>query len=337
MINICYTGDEGYAMQIATSITSILENNKNKDICFYILGDAYSDTTMKRFCSIEKKYKTKIEIVDITDKMRTLEKTALYNAGDVKMNGLLTFMYARLFIGSVLPTDIEKVIYIDADTVVQGDIQTVYNKKLPDVCIIGAVRDIWPMSYNKVIHHEDDDLYFISSFLLIDLTKWRKENIEKQIMKHIKSLNKKYFMHDQDIINVCLKGKIDTLPLEWGMVYIVRAYTPEQILWFSGKTEETFYTKKQISSAKKRNLLVHYAGDYYGRPWVFPNACHDSRIWYRYFKMTPWANDKLNYVKNKKQIIIFYIKKVLEKPIKNYWLKRTKRRFERIILNALKQ
>lgn len=324
MVHICYTGDEGYAMQIATSLVSVLENNQGTSITFYILCDNYSDMTKKRFEDIERAYKTTIQIIDITQYMVQLEDTVFYQEPDIGKNGLITFMYARLFVDSALPKDVEKVLYMDADTIVLGNIKELYETKLDSTCIVGAIRDIWPVSYNTKIGHTEQDLYFMSGLLLIDLRCWRKENIEEQILAHMHKVKTKYFMHDEDVINVCLKNRIDTLPLKWGMTYIIRAYKPEQILWFCGKTEETFYTKKEIEEAQNDIALIHYAGDYYGRPWMFPQACEDSRTWYKYFMKTPWKNK----VTFPQKTIKYQIKRVLEVPIKKLWLRRTKNRFE---------
>lgn len=334
MVNICYTGDEGYVIQIATSMISVLENNPETEIRFFILGDAYSKKTIDRFRQIQDKYGREIRIIDITPQMHLLDDTVLYQEPDIGKNGLITFMFARLFIDSALPADVNKVLYIDGDTVILGRVQELFDTILKDNYVVGAIRDIWPVTYNKAIGHELGVLYFMSGLLLIDLNAWREQRIEQQILDHVHKLSKKYFMHDQDVINVCLQGKIDTLPLKWGMIYIIRAYSPEQILWFCGKTEETFYTKKEIDKAKTNVTLIHYAGDYYGRPWVFPHACEDSRIWYKYYQLTPWKNEKLNYVKCNKQRIVYIAKRVLEKPLKNYWLKRTKGRFEKINYKA---
>lgn len=330
MVHICYTGDEGYAMQIATSLVSVLESNQETEMTFYILGDSYSVKTKKRFAEISELYGKDIHIIDITGLMKKLEDTVFYQEPDIGKNGLITFMYARLFVDSALPEEVDKVLYIDGDTIILGNVKELYETELDPMCVIGAIRDIWPVSHNEKIGLGKNDLYFISGLLLIDLKRWREDRVEELILSHMHETNFKYLMHDQDVINVCLKGKIDTLPLKWGMTYISRAYKPEQILWFSEKTEETFYTKEEIINSQAQIALIHYTGDYYGRPWVYPMACSDSKIWYRYFKMTPWGQEGLNTLKNFKSDIKYIIKKILEKPIKDIWLKRTHNRFLKI-------
>lgn len=330
MVNICYTGDESYAMQIATSMVSVLENNQETEITFYILGDAYSDRTKHKFKKISESYGRDIHIIDITELMKKLEDTVFFQEPDIGKNGLITFMYARLFVDSALPKNIDRVLYMDADTVILGNIKEFYETKLNPSCTIGAIRDIWPVKHNSKIGFSEKDLYFMSGLLLIDLKKWREKRVEEAVLNHMHNTNVKYFMHDQDVINICLKGKIDTLPLKWGMTYIIRTYKSEQILWFSGKTEDTFYTKDEIEESQRNVALIHYAGDYYGRPWVYPMACRDSKIWYKYYEKTPWASERLNKGRNIKSDIIYVAKKVLEKPIKDIWLQRTHKRFLKV-------
>lgn len=334
MITVCYTVDESYVMQMCVSMVSILENNRENELEFYILGDTYSDDVTERLRLVSEKYKCDIHIVDISSKMELLAKTVLGREKGIVKSGKISYMFARLFIGSSIPENIDKVIYLDCDTVYINNIRELINIKIESDNLFAAVRDLWPVSYNRVLGFEINDLYFQSGIMLINLKKWRAEKCEKKILEHINMLDKPYFMHDQDILNVCFKGKIQTLPLKFGMVYQTRNYTAGQILEGCGKDEQHYYTEAEVNEAKKHIHVIHYTGGYYGRPWVFPMGDHDSRLWYSYYKLTPWKKDSLrDYAK--KEYVKYLLKMLLAPFVKDLWRKRTAKRFQKIVAEML--
>lgn len=320
---MCYTCNETYAPIVGTSMISILKNLAVNGVHFYILCDTFSQETKDKFSQIEKEYSCKIDCIDISDKMAKLLNTVLAQELGMVRNGQISYMFARLFMGSAIPEDVEKVIYIDADTIVQGNLTELYAVPLEKDKVLAAVRDIWPVNYNKVIGFVPKDLYFNSGLMLVNLHRWRQESIENHIMQHIKSLKHYYALHDQDIINICLQGRIQTHPVKYNMQYILRQYSPADIYYFSGKDEKSYYTTAEIEAAKLMLEIIHYTSGYFDRPWVRPYACQDARIWQKYFEMSPWREHNPFY---QERNIKYFIKKLLSPFIGRIWLKRFRTR-----------
>lgn len=330
MVPICYAADSNYAMQVAVSMISLLENNRETELVFFVLGDGYGSKILSKFSEIEKKYDTKIITIDIRYKMDCLLETKLADEPGIIKNGNLSYMFARLFIGSVIPSEIKKIIYLDCDTIYVGKIQNLYNININGENIFAAVRDIWPASYNRVIGLTETDLYFISATLLIDLQKWREFECEKKIILAAKNARSYYFMHDQDLLNVCFRGKIQTLSPKYGMIYLLRSYSAEQCIWFSDKSVQNYYSKEEINEAQNDIQMIHYTGDYYGRPWSFPNASADNKEWLKYYKISPWGSLPIGNKHSAAEWGKYFLKKLFAPFVKNLWLTRTKRRFKRI-------
>jgi lipopolysaccharide biosynthesis glycosyltransferase len=324
VINICYAADENYAMQAGVSICSVLENNADDKFQFFILCDRYSEDSKEKFAQIEQKYNTKIDLINVTAYLETLSKTALYVPDAIGENGLITFMYARLFIASLLPGDVERLLYIDCDTFVNADLASLASYPLKKT--MGAVIDLYPVEYNRRIAFKQEDLYFNSGVLLIDLNRWRALDIENKIMQNITNLTETYYMHDQDILNVVLKEEIEAIPLDYNMMYISRAYSAEDVLRFTGKTEATYYSLDAIRQAQKHMVIIHYAGDYYGKPWNFPTSNPYASLWNNMKARSPWKNVPLEKQPVKKKINQ-RLHEVAAPVIKEYWLKRTHDRF----------
>lgn len=337
MIYICYTADSAYAMQTAVSIVSILENNVETEFCFFVLGDGYKSDLQDRFRLLEEQYDTEIKLIDIHDSMHKFDNTALIKEPGIVRNGIISYMFARLFMGSALPKSVDKVIYIDCDTIYVNDITELYNTNIEDGYIYAAVRDIWPESYNEAIGLSERDLYFQSGIMLVNLKRWRAEGCEEKLIQQARNAKHYYYMHDQDLLNICFHGKIQTLSPKYGMVYLLRKYSASDCIWFSGKDESHYYTAQEINHAKKDIHVIHYAGDYLGSPWKHPQANKDNKEWYKYYKKSPWKDEKIIYKLNLLEKSKWLVKKLLEPFLSSYWLKRTKKRFDYINDKMLSQ
>ncbi len=323
MIQVCYTCNEDYAPIVGTSIISIMQNLSSGGVHFWILCDTFSLKTKEKFNKIANKYLCKIDCIDISNKMSVLLSTALADEPGMVRKGQISYMYARLFMGSAISKDVDKVIYIDADTIIQCDLTELYTTELKKNKILAAIRDVWPVNYNKVIGFDEYEVYFQSGLMLVNLYLWRQEKVELRIMEYIKNLKIYPALHDQDIINICIKGKIQTLPVKYGMIYLLRHYSPNDIYYFSGKSIKQYYSSNEILSAKKTLNVIHYSGDYFGHPWVRPYACSDAKIWQKYFAMSPWREYNPFY---KKPDIKYLVKKILYPFISKFWLNRFRTR-----------
>ena len=89
---------------------------------------------------------------------------------------------SRLFIGTLLPKTVKRVLYLDCDTVVVQSIGNLWNLDLKGH-VAGAVME--PTIYQVVkqeIGLKEQDPYFNSGVLLIDLERWRADGVEKRLL-----------------------------------------------------------------------------------------------------------------------------------------------------------
>ena len=126
--------------------------------------------------------------------------------------------YARIGMASVL-ADVERVIYLDSDTLVLGDLSQLWetnrNDSIAMVCRDRKVLQLsedspWPLTPT-----EANLPYFNSGVMLVDLEKWRAEDIEQRSLDLISKPSGPYRWWDQTILNHVLRGKIGFLPQEW--------------------------------------------------------------------------------------------------------------------------
>lgn len=207
-----------YAVLLVVLIKSIEKNNTSRrQIIFYIIDD-----------NINKKNKLKIEnsINNPLIKLNwiPLDEKLLSN---IKFpNDYSTYpknIYSRLLIHHFLPESIDKVIYFDSDMMVNADVAELWNTDLGNN-IVGAVQEpnvkTMDCHWSGVKNYEELGIpakakYFNSGLLLVDMKKWRQENIAQKVVDCVEK-NKKYAAQpDQYGLNVVLCNKWKELDSEW--------------------------------------------------------------------------------------------------------------------------
>ncbi len=191
-------------------MASILENTKSQ-VKFYILERKtlpISKTNRAKLSDLKQKYENfSIEYipVDPDDFSDMIPPVSGYITIDT---------YFRYVIPDVVP-DLKKAIYLDADTIVQGDIAELYNLPLDD-CYVGGVNhpkeywDKFPLFYEIVSNLKLDNPYFYvnGGVMVFDCEKCRQDNIDNLLKEKTRQYKEKIKWADQDIMNWVLQGKL---------------------------------------------------------------------------------------------------------------------------------
>ncbi len=271
MIHICYgiyDKDGRYSKFVGTSITSIFENT-NRDVTIYLLHDnTLTDENRDKFTYIAGHYNQKI-------KFYNMEKIAANNIEAIKtqlpeaINSRFTIaaLY-RLFIPTLLK-DLNKTIYLDADILVNRDINDLWSIDLKGKPLaafpecdsgIKYTSDKYLITAN-IVNAED---YFNSGVLLLDLEYLRKdrENFGKGYEFIRDSTECKYF--DQDILNYCYSQNYIRLPIDFNRYVDV----------------ERHLKRPNIA----RYAIYHYLSD----STRIDMADAWNKLYFTYFVKTPW-------------------------------------------------
>ncbi len=176
--------------------------------------------------------------------------------------------YARLLLDEVLPTGVERCIYLDCDMVVVRDIAEAWTFDLQGLTL-AAVED--GKEVDARAHQERLGLaaprYFNSGFAVIDVARWRARGVSASAIAHAERVGDRLVLHDQDAMNCALEGDWVPLPNEWN------AHVPFTE-WLREDSEAVFH----YTSAPK--------------PW---SADYDRRfgaLFYRYLDLTAYAGHR---------------------------------------------
>ncbi len=284
-MNIVYSSSDSYAEIAGISIVSLFENNKDeKDIVIYIIDNNISYENKKKLLNTANYYNRNIVFVPKVD-LEKITNTKIYtgrwNIGT----------YFRLYLSSILPTDINRVIYIDCDTIIRQSLSEIYNINLGN-CSVAGVDDCRSNLYRIDIGCEPNSIYINNGFMLIDLNKWRKQNIEDKFTEFISNRKGDCTYMDQAPLNGVLGPKNEIYELE-------AKYNAQRIFFdFSYKDlmklrkPNHHLTEKEYNEAINNPVVVHFTPVFITgtRPWQKKDN-HKFTCEYRKYKnMSEWKD-----------------------------------------------
>lgn len=342
-MNIVYVSDNNFADVMGVSITSLFENNKNcEEINVFIIDNNISEINKNKLHTLAIKYNRNINFILFPD-LNELISVEI----NVKRWALAAF--GRLFLELLLPENIDKVLYIDCDTIVRNSINDLYETDLEDY-YLGAV-EVLPYIYNRILGLQPTDKGHNSGVLLISLNKWREQGLHKKFVEFIQIHNGDVPFVDEGVINGTIHSHIMELPPKYNVYYPFFVFKSSKKYRHHNKHNSIcndYYDDDTFKSAQNNPTIVHFINtNYYFRPWIKP--CFGCKMypytdeWLKYKAISLWSEDSFHKNKGllKKQILqeIKYViveiynfvldllpKKVSSQisnfVIKNYYMKR---------------
>lgn len=275
-MNIVYSSDDKFVRHIYVSMMSLLESQTEREhLNLYLVDNKISDDNKNHLNKLAKKYGVKINYLPFEKIEEELQGVALWG-------GSLS-AYARLFLARYIDKD--TVLYLDGDSVIQGKLTPLFNIDLTEY-YFAAVQDTVGPTYRKKVGIINSEKYINSGVTLINLKKWREENIETRFLEFIRSFDGAVPCCDQGTLNGVCKGKILILHPRYNVMTPMLTFKAREIKEIFEIPE--YYSEKELQEARQNPVFIHYVGGFFVRPW-FTNANHPKKDIYRYYmQQSPW-------------------------------------------------
>ena len=257
-IPIFFSTDDNYIPYLDVAIASLVDNaSREYKYRIIVLNTGLNEENIRKVKRNEREW-VSIDFVDISSEVDRI-KSRLKNVYHFSV-----VTYYRLFIASIFP-QYDKVIYLDCDLVVLGDISKLYNTELGDN-ILGAAPEEYVRNtdefrtYARVALGVDPDGYMNAGVLLMNLAEFRKNKIEEKFIELITNYDFDLLDPDQAYLNYLCLGKIHVLPNGWNK------------------------EPMPLPCEGEKNI-VHYA--LYKKPWQYDDVMDGEYFW-NYAKGSPF-------------------------------------------------
>lgn len=279
-MNVLYTCDNNYVWLMGISMISLFENNKDvEELSVYLLGEKISEENKNLLFDISKKYSRKCIVVDMPDIKisKSLVSTRWPKSA-----------FSRLYSAELLPKDIERVLYLDCDTIVLQslkDLDGFLNERYP----ISGVKDCIGISYRRNIGLNSSSIYINAGVLLLNLNILRTMNISEMIENFLNTYSKTIYYADQDVLNGIFKGSFGVIPAQYDVMTLEYMFNYDEILKL--RHPVNYYEKNEIDNAVSHPVIVHFTTNMLNiRPW-FRNSNHPMAQHFLYYKsLSPWKD-----------------------------------------------
>ncbi|RPD62102.1 glycosyl transferase [Lentinus tigrinus ALCF2SS1-7] len=213
-IHVALTIDEGYAVAAAVAIRSAVMYTTGR-VTFYVVGrDIAEETRAKlRGCISDEREKT-IAFIDLPGHSQSSAQLALPDH----------LTWGKIAMVPLLP--VERVLYLDADVLVRGDLHELWDMDLGGKPLAAAPDVGLPNGHDAL--DMKNTPYFNAGVLLMDLALVR---MHLSALHTLATKMRDSSHKDQDVLNVHFKGDWQPLSLRWnaqGLGTYARYRTPER-------------------------------------------------------------------------------------------------------------
>ncbi len=274
-MNIASALNKKYIPYTVVMLTSVCENNP-EHVDAYLFNSELDDGDFDCIRKALSAYDISVHPVNV-DRKRFNDRLPRNNQWSIEM-------YYRLLATELLPQDMDRLLYLDVDLVVDGDLRELYYGHFKEAEIIvfddKGGKNI-PSSYGKK-HQEmfahaysQGYRYFNSGVMLLNLKLLRERYTFDTYLDAIREWNYEMEAPDQDILN-------------WVHWKNVRHGDFRKYDYFARVAHNDGI---DYEAAKRDIVILHFAGD---KPWNYSNFHYDlEKIWWYYAKLTPFYWDLL--------------------------------------------
>ncbi|MCK1328785.1 MULTISPECIES: glycosyltransferase family 8 protein [unclassified Bradyrhizobium] len=265
---IVLASDEAYGMPLATALRSIVDANQRWwPLDIHILAFGVSTSTRSRISRSLPNGAAELHWISIEQN----QFDGLWTQDHISRA-----TYARLLIPELFPESAPKVLYLDSDILVLGELAPLWDTDLGDAAV-GAVLDGLDAQIKSGTSAVNDiprvEHYFNAGVLLINLPKWRERRISERALQYLEQ-NPKSPFSDQDALNVACNGAWKKLDPRWNFI------------------DHYERTDIQCLAPERRPGIVHFAT--WRKPWNAKALSVNSAFFDSFRKRTQFARSRLD-------------------------------------------
>ncbi|MEN9504172.1 MAG: hypothetical protein RI958_98 [Actinomycetota bacterium] len=250
MIDLLFVSNDTYCPHLATTLMSVAASTPGPVRANIVTNDASADSRRQVARTVPS-----IEL-------RWLECGSLEGLPP-SSTGIAPISYGRLFGPGQLGGDLDRLIYLDVDTLVRHDLTELWESDLAGRPI-AAVRDAWVTWVGhptlgipdyEALGFAARAPYFNAGVMVIDVTQWNRDEAERRCREFL-STQQHNRLADQDALNAVFYENWTPLPMRWNVFA-----DPHKVTLIELET-----STREVIDAQRDPAIVHFAAE--KKPWA---------------------------------------------------------------------
>lgn len=273
-MNLLFSISDNFTEPLLTTLFSIRNNTKEESYVVYVLQkeELKDNKLIHKFCQqLQMEYKPIIIGKNIFQNAPASERWP-------------ESIYYRLLAHEFLPSDLDKILYLDADVLCINDLSLLYNQNINDYLYAASSHTRLEVTdtINRLrLGNRELKSYFNSGVLLMNLTLIRQEVKSETIYNFIMENHDFLLMPDQDVLNGLYGDQI--LPL------------PDELYNFDSRLPFLYeiMSQKEISYdwIMDNTVILHFCGK--NKPWNESERSKFSVLYKHYYSQMKRVTNKI--------------------------------------------
>lgn len=214
-ISIACGADDKFAMGLAVTLYSALANLEvNRPIDIYIIDGGISEQNKNRLTKA-------LSINSVSVSLKWIEPDLELLDGMKVTRALSTATFFRLLLPELLPAQLDRIIYLDSDLVIEGNLLKLWQEELGNRPAL-AVQDYHYLYVSNGLNDRYQELglapdtpYCNAGVMLINLKQWRIELLHIKMLEYARKYHK--IDLDQNAINAIIPNRWKPLDPKWNV------------------------------------------------------------------------------------------------------------------------
>jgi lipopolysaccharide biosynthesis glycosyltransferase len=270
-ITLVCAADDAFTLPLAVTVRSVLDRAAaSRPIRLFVMDGGISDRNRDRLMASWRDHRLTIE-------WRRPPRGLTERFGDD--GRIKAASYFRIALPQFLPSDLSRLIYLDSDVLVRKDIGLLWDQ-WRDGPHCYAVQDSgapyldpravlanydrcapWlagpaPIPNFRELGLPPDAQYFNSGVLMVDIARWRADDLSRLMLRCLADNRHKVLYHDQYALNVVLCGKWRPLDARWNQMSRVFRFPS----W-----KDSPYDESTLHAVRTDPYIVHFTS--VPKPW----------------------------------------------------------------------
>lgn len=247
-MNLLFAIDKGFTDLFLSCIKSIVKHGGNHDYTAYILHSDLDESTMRTIS---------LAVGDHVECRFIPVDPALFE-GFPESKRYPLQIYYRLAAPLLLPEDLDRILYLDVDTVVINPLDDLYEMDFEGACYIACThtREFLTKFNQARLGVKKDVPYINTGVMMLNLPMLRNELHMSDIRKFANKRMHTFILPDQDIITALYGEKVK-------LVDTMRYNLSDRILTFYNANPKN--EKVDLEWVKSNAVVIHYCGK--NKPW----------------------------------------------------------------------
>lgn len=215
-MNILVTLDSNYIKPLKVMLKSLFLNNKENSFTIYLMHSTITDDELADLDNYISENGSQLKVIYMDDDFFSEAPAHAYYTKE---------MYYRLLAYKFLPSDLNRILYLDPDILIINSIKELYNMDFNGHWFAAAYHDIASLNEIHKVRFFPYEInnYYNSGVLLMNLELLRQYIDKDIIFRFVEKNHSRLLLPDQDVLNALFAKQIKTLD-EKMFNYDVRFY-----------------------------------------------------------------------------------------------------------------